>query len=94
MPLSAGTHWGPYEILSPIGAGGMSQVYKARDTRLGRGLAIEVSAEHFSERFEREALAIAWLNRCNICMLYDCRGHLQREGRDLDPKAVLAEEPV
>ena len=59
---------GPYEILGPIGAGGMSEVYKARDTRLDRTVAVKVSAEQFSERFEREAHAIAALNhpRCLI----------------------------
>jgi len=71
MPLTAGTRLGPYEIVCPIGAGGMGEVYKARDTRLGREVAIKVSAERFSERFEREARAIAALNHPNICHLYD-----------------------
>jgi Tol biopolymer transport system component/tRNA A-37 threonylcarbamoyl transferase component Bud32 len=71
MPLSAGTRLGPYEILARIGAGGMGEVYKATDTRLHRDVAIKVSAEHFSERFEREAKAIASLNHPNICTLYD-----------------------
>ena len=71
MRLSAGTRLGPYEILAPIGAGGMGEVYKARDTRLGRDVAIKVSAEQFSERFEREARAIASLNHPNICTLHD-----------------------
>lgn len=71
MPLSAGTRLGPYEILAPIGAGGMGEVYKARDTRLGRDVAIKVSNENFSERFEREARSIAALNHPNICHLYD-----------------------
>jgi eukaryotic-like serine/threonine-protein kinase len=71
MPLSAGTKLGPYEILAPIGAGGMGEVYKARDSRLDRMVAIKVSNEQFSERFEREARAIAALNHSNICMLYD-----------------------
>src|SRR4029077_8694854 len=69
MALSAGTRLGPYEILAPIGAGGMGEVYKARDTRLGREVAIKVSKEHFSERFEREARAVASLNHPNICTL-------------------------
>jgi serine/threonine protein kinase len=71
MPLSAGTKLGPYEILSPIGAGGMGQVWKARDTRLDRIVAIKVSSEQFSERFEREARAVAALNHPHICQLYD-----------------------
>ena len=62
---------GPYEILASIGKGGMGEVYRARDKRLGRDVAIKVSAEHFSERFEREARAIASLNHPNICHLYD-----------------------
>jgi tetratricopeptide (TPR) repeat protein/predicted Ser/Thr protein kinase len=71
MPLSPGERLGPYEILAPIGAGGMGNVYKARDTRLGREVAIKVSKEEFSERFGREARAIAALNHPNICQLYD-----------------------
>lgn len=54
MPLSAGDKLGPYEILSKIGAGGMGEVYRARDPRLGRDIAIQVSAERFSERFDRD----------------------------------------
>ncbi len=71
MSLSAGTRLGPYEILAPIGAGGMGEVYRATDTRLHREVAVKVSAERFSERFEREARAIASLNHTNICTLYD-----------------------
>src|SRR6476661_961094 len=71
MPLAAGTRFGPYEIVAPIGAGGMGEVYKARDTRLDRTVAIKVAAEQFSERFEREAHAIAALNHPNICTLHD-----------------------
>src|ERR1700684_1942623 len=71
MPLSAGTRLGPYEILAPIGAGGMGEVYRARDTRLNRIVAIKVAHQKFSERFEREARAIAALNHPNICTLYD-----------------------
>jgi hypothetical protein len=71
MPLSAGDRLGPYEILAPIGKGGMGEVYRARDTRLGRDVAIKVSAQQFTERFEREARAIAALNHSNICTLYD-----------------------
>src|SRR5215470_9746113 len=71
MPLSVGTRLGPYEIVAPIGAGGMGEVYKARDTRLDRVVAIKVSNEQFSERFEHEARAAAALNHPNICQLYD-----------------------
>ena len=71
MPLSAGDKLGPYEILASIGAGGMGEVYRARDARLNRDVAIKVSAAQFSERFEREAKAIAALNHPNICQIYD-----------------------
>src|ERR1041384_4248621 len=71
MLFSAGEKLGPYEILAPIGAGGMGDVYKARDTRLDRIVAIKVSKTEFSERFEREARAVAALNHSNICTLYD-----------------------
>ncbi len=71
MPLSAGDRLGPYEILALLGAGGMGEVYRARDPRLKRDVAIKVSAAQFSERFEREAQAIAALNHPNICQIYD-----------------------
>ncbi len=71
MPLASGACLGPYEILNPIGAGGMGEVYKARDTRLNRLVAIKLSKEAFSERFEREARSVAALNHPNICQLYD-----------------------
>src|SRR5580692_5520326 len=71
MPLPAGAKLGPYEILAPIGAGGMGEVYRARDYRLGRDVAIKVSAAQFTERFEREARAVAALNHPHICTLYD-----------------------
>jgi Tol biopolymer transport system component len=71
MPLSAGDKLGPYEILAQIGAGGMGEVYRARDTRLDRIVAVKVSAQQFTERFEREARAIAALNHPNICTLHD-----------------------
>ena len=69
--MQAGERVGPYEILSRIGEGGMGVVYKARDTRLDRSVAIKKSGEAFSERFEREAQAIAALNHPHICQLYD-----------------------
>ena len=71
MPLAPGTQLGPYEIMVPLGAGGMGEVYRGRDTRLGRDVAIKVCNERFSERFDREAHAIAALNHSNICHLYD-----------------------
>src|SRR4051794_22999310 len=71
MPLSAGDTLGPYEILAPIGEGGMGEVWKARDTRLDRIVAIKrLKAEH-TERFKREARAVAALNHPHICQLYD-----------------------
>src|ERR1700681_1445425 len=71
MRLSAGDKLGPYEILSPIGAGGMGEVYQARDPRLERDVAIKMSVKRFSERFEREARTIAQLNHSHICQVYD-----------------------
>src|SRR6266542_765349 len=80
MALTAGTKLGPYEILAPIGAGGMGEVYKARDTRLERTVAIKVLPERLSsspeirQRFEREAKTISQLSHPHICALYDV-GH-------------------
>src|SRR5579863_6042173 len=71
MPFSAGDKLGPYQILEPIGAGGMGEVYKARDTRLDRIVAIKVAKDQFTERFEREARLVAALNHPHICHLYD-----------------------
>jgi len=77
MPLSPGTRLGPYEIVAAIGAGGMGEVYRARDTRLNRIVAVKVLPAHLSDRpdlrqrFEREARAIAALNHPHICALYD-----------------------
>ena len=69
--LAAGAQLGPYRIEGPLGEGGMGKVYKARDTRLGRAVAIKVLAEQFSNRFAREAIAISTLNHPHICTLYD-----------------------
>ena len=69
--LSAGAQLGPYLIEGLLGAGGMGQVFRARDTRLGRAVAIKVSNAKFSDRFEREARAISSLNHPHICTLYD-----------------------
>src|ERR1700693_4931381 len=71
MPLSVGDKLGPYEVLAPIGKGGMGEVWKAHDPRLNRDVAIKVSAAQFSERFARETKIIAGLNHPNICTLYD-----------------------
>ena len=77
MTLASGAKLGPYEILSPLGAGGMGEVYRARDTRLDRTVAIKVLPSHLSAdpalklRFEREAKAISALQHPNICTLYD-----------------------
>jgi eukaryotic-like serine/threonine-protein kinase len=77
MSLSEGTRLGPYQIVGPIGAGGMGEVYKATDTRLSRTVAIKVLPKHFAddpemkERFAREAQTIAGLNHPNICILHD-----------------------
>jgi serine/threonine protein kinase len=69
--LAAGARLGPYQIKAPIGAGGMGEVYRAIDTRLGRAVAIKITHEKFSDRFEREARAISALSHPNICTLYD-----------------------
>ena len=71
MALAIGSRVGPYHITAEIGAGGMGVVYRAHDSRLGRDVAVKVSAERFSERFEREARAVAALNHPNICTLHD-----------------------
>jgi len=71
MELAPGAKIGPYEILSRLGVGGMGEVWKACDTRLDRTVAIKVSKERFSDRFNREARAVAALNHQNVCQLYD-----------------------
>lgn len=77
MPLTVGSRLGPYEIVSPLGAGGMGEVFRARDTRLDRSVAIKVlpnelaSNPQLRQRFEREARTISQLNHPNICVLYD-----------------------
>src|SRR6516162_8222008 len=77
MPLGPGTKLGPYEIVGPLGAGGMGEVYRARDTRLERAVAVKVLTAHLSsdptrkQRFEREAKTISSLNHPHICVLYD-----------------------
>src|SRR4030095_15101339 len=71
MSLHSGERRGPYEVIGPLGKGGMGEVYRARDTRVHRDVAIKTSSERFSDRFEREARTIASLNHPNICTLYD-----------------------
>src|SRR5262245_21157854 len=81
MPLAAGTRLGPYEIAAPIGAGGMGSVYRARDTRLDRTVALKVLSDQiardddFRQRFEREARTISKLAHPNICTLFDVGEH-------------------
>src|ERR1700722_9473593 len=80
MALTAGTKLGPYEILAPLGAGGMGEVYRARDTRLERDVAVKVlpsalsSDPNLRQRLEREAKAVSKLSHPHICTLYDI-GH-------------------
>ena len=69
--MTPGTKLGPYEVVARIGAGGMGEVWKARDMRLDRVVALKTSKEQFSERFEREVRAVAALNHPNICTLHD-----------------------
>ncbi|HMC32600.1 MAG TPA: serine/threonine-protein kinase, partial [Candidatus Angelobacter sp.] len=77
MPISSGTRLGPYEVVSAVGAGGMGEVYRARDTRLERTVALKVLSSQviattaLKERFAREARAISSLNHPHICHLYD-----------------------
>ena len=75
MSLASGLRLGPYEIVEPAGAGGMGEVYRARDVRLDRDVAVKTMRGPFSERFEREARAISALNHPNICTLYDVGQH-------------------
>src|SRR5689334_13685227 len=106
MPLSPGTRIGPYEIVSPLGAGGMGEVYRARDPRLGRDVALKVLPEEFSEhrdrlaRFELEARAASALNHPGIVVVYEIgsaegRAYIAMElvdGRTL--RAILADGAV
>lgn len=95
MTLRTGDRLGPYEIILPLGAGGMGEVYKAKDTRLGREVAIRVLPAHLSAiaevraRFEREGRAISQLNHPHICSLHDI-GH--QDGIDYLRKTTLTSE--
>jgi serine/threonine protein kinase/Tol biopolymer transport system component len=97
MALATGTKLGPYEITGAIGAGGMGEVYRARDTRLGRDVAIKILPQHLTEkldakqRFEREARAISSLNHAHICTLYDI-GH--QDGADFLVMELLEGETL
>src|SRR5713101_4410750 len=77
MTITVGTRLGPYEVLGPIGAGGMGEIWRARDTRLGRDVAVKVLPERVAQdpealaRFEREAKAVAALNHPHILALFD-----------------------
>src|SRR5262249_59749208 len=90
MPLSSGTRLGPYEILDPLGAGGMGEVYKARDTRLDRTVAVKVLPQHLSsspdvrQRFEREAKTVSQLSHPHICAIHDV-------GREGDTEYLVME---
>src|SRR5260370_39418582 len=83
MSLTSGTKLGPYEILAPLGAGGMGEVYRARDTRLGRDVALKILPDSFARdgdrlrRFEQEARAVAALNHPNILAVFDIGTHNQ-----------------
>jgi len=100
MQMNPGTRLGPYEIVAPLGAGGMGEVYRARDTRLGRDVAIKVLPQHLSEqpevraRFEREARTVSSLNHPNICTLYDVgrEGHTDYLVMELVEGETLAEQ--
>src|ERR1700751_565078 len=88
MPFPPATRLGPYEVVSPIGAGGMGEVWKARDTRLDRTVAIKVLPERLSssaevrQRFEREAKTISALSHPHICALYDVGEAVPSGSRD------------
>src|SRR5437899_12664113 len=98
MPLVSGTKLGPYEIGAPLGAGGMGEVYRAKDTRLDRTVAIKILPAHLSsdpvrkQRFEREAKTISSLNHPNRCLLNDVG---QQDGIDyLEMEGIEGETPA
>src|SRR5882672_9699618 len=97
LALPSGSRLGPYEILSPCGAGGMGEVYRANDTRLDRTVAVKILPAHLSDnsdlrrRFEREARAVSSLNHPHICTLHDI-GH--QDGVDYLVMEYLEGEPL
>ncbi|HVL69572.1 MAG TPA: protein kinase [Vicinamibacterales bacterium] len=91
MTLASGTRLGPYQIVAPAGSGGMGDVYRARDVRLERDVAVKTLKGPFTERFEREAQAISALNHPNICTLYDVGQH---EGSGYLVMEFIEGEPV
>src|SRR5512134_2428898 len=86
MPLQPGTRLGPYEVVAPLGAGGMGEVYRGKDTRLDRTVAVKVLPPllamdpEFRERFDREARSISALTHPNICTLHDVGEHRFEDG--------------
>jgi formylglycine-generating enzyme required for sulfatase activity/tRNA A-37 threonylcarbamoyl transferase component Bud32 len=97
MPLTAGAHLGPYEIVGALGAGGMGEVYRARDTKLDRAVAIKILPESFAQdperlaRFEREARMLAALNHRNIATIYGLEVHEQRDAGEAPVRAIVME---
>src|SRR5260370_9416365 len=97
MSLTPGTKLGPYEILAPLGAGGMGEVYRARDTRLGREVALKILPDSFAgegdrlRRFEQEARAVAALNHPNILAIHDIG---QNEGSPFLVSDLLEAAPL
>ena len=100
MTLAAGTRLGPYEILGSLGAGGMGEVYRARDTKLGRDVAIKILPVSFASdperlaRFEREARVLASLNHPHIAQIYGLEGLDGQDGRDTSRLPFIVMELV
>src|SRR2546426_10276423 len=101
MPLTIGTRIGAYEILAPLGAGGMGEVFRARDTKLNRDVALKILPELFASdpdrlaRFQREAQLLATLNHHHIGQIYGLEGQEGREGQELHALVLeLVEGPT
>ena len=94
MSLATGTRLGPYEVVAPLGAGGMGEVYRGRDTRLDRGVAIKVLPEAFAQdperlaRFAREAKVLALLNHPHIAQMFRAMGNVSSWSRTSRARAV------